>query len=75
MTIIGARDDLVFISDCHPSIEKCCLKEFSDVVYGICMFHLGLNMAARYKVKAKKFLYGVAKAYTEIEFEERIHQI
>ncbi|GAA0141009.1 hypothetical protein LIER_02251 [Lithospermum erythrorhizon] len=43
--IIGARDDLVFISD------------------------------PRYKVKAKEFLYGIAKAYTEIDFEERIHQI
>ncbi|GAA0175593.1 hypothetical protein LIER_28735 [Lithospermum erythrorhizon] len=73
--VIGARDDLVFIFYRHPSIEKCCLKEFPDAVYGICMFHLGLNMAARYKVKAKEFLYGVAKAYTEIDFKEMIHQV
>ncbi|GAA0154126.1 hypothetical protein LIER_12201 [Lithospermum erythrorhizon] len=27
------------------------------------------------KVKAKEFLYGVTKAYTEIDFEKKIHQV
>ncbi|GAA0171068.1 hypothetical protein LIER_41077 [Lithospermum erythrorhizon] len=66
---------LLFISNRHPSIEKCCKQEFLDATYGICMFHLCLNMASRYKVKEKDLLYGVAKAYTKIDFEEKLNHI
>ncbi|GAA0185290.1 hypothetical protein LIER_32578 [Lithospermum erythrorhizon] len=73
--VVGHREDLVFISDRHPSIEKCCLGVFPGAVYGICMFHFGLNVAARYKVKPEEFLYTTANAYTEFDFEESMHRL
>lgn len=73
--VVGDRDDLVIISDRMPSIEKACREVFPYAVYGICMFHLGLNMNHRFHVKAEVFLYGAAKAYTEHDFEYRMRGI
>ena len=72
---IGAVEDLVVISDRHPSIEKACRLTFPNAVYGICMYYLGMNMKARFKVKAEDFLYTAAKAYTPMEFEEAMHHV
>ena len=72
---IGAVEDLVVISDRHPSIEKACRLTFPNAVYGICMYHLGMNMKAKFKVKVEDFLYTAAKAYTPMEFEEAMHHV
>ena len=72
---IGFVEDLVVISYRYLSIEKACRSIFPHAVFGICMYHLGMNMKAKFKVRAEDFLYRAAKAYTEMDYKEAMHVV
>ncbi|KAL3646052.1 hypothetical protein CASFOL_011232 [Castilleja foliolosa] len=66
--IIGHVLDLVIISDRHKSIMKGVADVFPDAVHGICIFHLKMNVAAKFKrVDVAALLYKAGKTYDEAE--------
>ncbi|KAK2653052.1 hypothetical protein Ddye_012908 [Dipteronia dyeriana] len=71
--VIGEPPELVIISNRHKSIEKAVRTIFSNSLYGNCIFHLSLNMRAKFKNdKVQKFFFKAAKAYQVLEFESYI---
>ncbi|TXG70652.1 hypothetical protein EZV62_005587 [Acer yangbiense] len=74
--LIGEMDDLVFISDRNSSIAKAAAGVFPNSLHGICMYHIGQNMKAKFKgVEVHDIFYKCSKAYRVIEFNQIMAQI
>ncbi|KAL3642159.1 hypothetical protein CASFOL_012974 [Castilleja foliolosa] len=74
--IIGHVLDLVIISDRHKSIMKGVADVFPDAVHGICIFHLKMNVAAKFKkVDVAALLYKAGKTYDEAEHKSCMNAI
>lgn len=68
----GVRDQMVFVSDRHKSIEKTCISIFPEATHCICMFHLLNNLKGTFKKNTKaitKYFLRAAKSYTVKEFD------
>ena len=74
--LIGEISDLVFISDRNSSIAKAVVGVFPNSLHGICMYHLGQNMKAKFKgVEVHDIFYKCSKAYRVVEFNQIMRQI
>ncbi|KAI9175032.1 hypothetical protein LWI28_026403 [Acer negundo] len=74
--LIGEMDDLVFISDRNTSIAKAATGVFPNSLHGICMYHLGQNMKAKFKgVEVHDIFYKCSKVYRVVEFNQIMRQI
>ncbi|KAL3649199.1 hypothetical protein CASFOL_005602 [Castilleja foliolosa] len=74
--IIGHISDLVIISDRHKSIMKRVADVFPDAVHGICLFHLKMNVAAKFKkVDVAALLFKAGKTYDEAEHKSCMNGI
>jgi hypothetical protein len=74
--LIGEISDLVFISDRNSSIAKAAAGVFPNSLHGICMYHLGQNMKAKFKgVEVHDIFYKCSKAYRVVEFNQIMRQI
>ncbi|KAL3655614.1 hypothetical protein CASFOL_000010 [Castilleja foliolosa] len=74
--IIGHMPDLVIISDRHKSIMKGVADVFPDAVHGICLFHLKMNVAAKFKkVDVAALLFKAGKTYDEAEHKSCMNGI
>ncbi|KAL3624447.1 hypothetical protein CASFOL_031115 [Castilleja foliolosa] len=74
--IIGHMPDLVIISDRHKSIIKGVADVFPDAVHGICLFHLKMNVSAKFKkVDVAALLFKAGKTYDEAEHKSCMNGI
>ncbi|KAK3188577.1 hypothetical protein Dsin_028138 [Dipteronia sinensis] len=74
--LISEMIDLVFISDRNPSIVKTAARVFPNSLHGICMYHLGQNMKAKFRgVEVHDIIYKCSIAYRVVEFNQIMAQI
>ncbi|KAK2656296.1 hypothetical protein Ddye_009348 [Dipteronia dyeriana] len=66
---LGHTDELVFISDRHPSIEAGICKVFPYATHTICCWHFTENIKKRFHRKdVAAIMDKAARAYTEFEY-------
>jgi hypothetical protein len=68
---IGDRQDLVIISDRHPSIRLAVQNEYPLAFHGICCCHLMMNLSLK-RDTTKALFWRICKAYTPDEFDRKM---
>ena len=73
---LGHIDDLVFISDRHPSIEAGISKVFPYATHTVCVWHFGENMKKRFHKKdVAQIMDNAARSYLEIEYDRHMEEL
>ncbi|KAK0578664.1 hypothetical protein LWI29_014015 [Acer saccharum] len=73
---LGHIDDLVFISDRHPSIEAGISKVFPYATYSICCWHFGKNMKKQFHRKdVADIMVNAARSYSEIQYDRHMEEL
>ncbi|KAK2646717.1 hypothetical protein Ddye_021912 [Dipteronia dyeriana] len=73
---LGHNDDLVFISDRHPSIEARISKVFPYATLTICCWHFLKNIQKRYHRKdVVTIMDKAAQAYIEFKYNRHIEEL
>ncbi|KAK0579202.1 hypothetical protein LWI29_022723 [Acer saccharum] len=73
---LGHIDDLVFIFDCHASIEAGISKVFPYATHTICCWHFGENMKKRFHRKdVAEIMDDAARTYNELDYNRHIDEL
>ncbi|KAI9185427.1 hypothetical protein LWI28_007152 [Acer negundo] len=73
---LGNIDDLVFISDHHPSIEAGISKVFPYATHTICCWHFGENMKKRFHRKdVVDIMNDAARLYSELKYNRHMEEL
>ncbi|KAK4838645.1 hypothetical protein QYF36_015314 [Acer negundo] len=73
---LGNIDDLVFISDRHPSIEAGISKVFPYATHTICCWHFGENMKKRFHRKdVADIMNDAARSYSELKYNRHMEEL
>ncbi|XP_024042932.1 uncharacterized protein LOC112099718 [Citrus clementina] len=73
---IGEVENLVFISDRHPSIKKSVSTVFPNATYGVCTYHLKQNLRTHFKdVDVGGIFEAASKAYRLTHFTYYMNEI
>ena len=74
--LIGEVENLVFISDRHPSIKKSVSTVFPNATYGVCTYHLKQNLRTHFKdVDVGGIFEAASKAYRLTHFTYYMNEI
>ncbi|KAK4840195.1 hypothetical protein QYF36_001997 [Acer negundo] len=73
---LGNIDDLVFISDRHPSIEAGISKVFPYATHTICCWHFGENMKKRFHRKdVADIMNDAVRSYSELKYNRHMEEL
>ncbi|KAK2638662.1 hypothetical protein Ddye_026457 [Dipteronia dyeriana] len=73
---IGCPTNCIIISDRSPAIKVAMAKEYPEIPYGLCGFHMNMNLKNRFKSHVVCNLFHEAsRAHRQTEFLEKMREL